>query len=977
MDLPTYTSIWRIEKRLYKLYDLRLPMPLPLVQIGVFAGMFIPWVLVLRLVGIPFKSPWHVLYLVPPFVLTFAATRPVIEGKRLTELLLSHTRYLSEPRTWCRLTPIREPREVVVVGRVWRRADHAPERAAVKATRRSRKARRQVEQTAPAAPPVSVPGGLVRRLPSQAPSLNEAPETPLRSTPAPASLSRTPPPMDADVPVASASPAPDSSRGSGKRALASGVRRPGAPADFWDNVTQNLPRHPSDDQDPGIPSEDVDGPPSMFGHARRRATPPNTRPDVPAQPPAPTRPDIPRRPADAEAPPLERSTRPGPGALSRAPRPSAGAPQRPQENKHPQTPSTPNTPTSAAQAPPEPLQPTGPVTRPSGLAQGPRTDPPQSDDRRPDKDARTPARAPGATARSDQPETGSLGRGPRVNAEADPSQRPHADEGRLDTGASAQTGTPAAQGSPEREQAASATVEPTGQGRGPRAGLDAAAPQSANVNESQAGADAGDHDRASDASAPAAQGSHGLEQSANVDADEPQGAREDERSAAASLGGGPRADVRGLDRASSAGAQEGAAQGARESERSAGPPARPGTGQAGVGGPERGSRADAAQSAPREAREVEAATGEIASPARPAARRGERDLEAASATQETPAAPPRPGQEREGERPARGDAPVGMEVPASFARPGAPTRGDGSVWPGREDERSRATSEAAMAEALRDGAKESSVRGREGERSERTPGTRGDIPREAAPTRPDIPQQPAADVGEPKPRTVPEEGDKLVARGNIVRRTTRAVPGAFGQASAGAPTPPVHKPTERPTREAERPAREPDRPTTEPQGPANEPQRPEREAQGLAHEAQPFAQGVQRPAHEAQRPAHETQGPEREAQRLAHEGQSAVHEVQSPEREAQGPVHEGQGPAYAAGRPVDEVRRPAPEAERSADAGERAGRGVTGGSAEWRPVRGREPRPWSEGLSRPAPWPAVQRQDVPPPGPPPCAEPAL
>ena len=29
MDLPTYTSIWRIEKRLYKLYDFRLPMPVP------------------------------------------------------------------------------------------------------------------------------------------------------------------------------------------------------------------------------------------------------------------------------------------------------------------------------------------------------------------------------------------------------------------------------------------------------------------------------------------------------------------------------------------------------------------------------------------------------------------------------------------------------------------------------------------------------------------------------------------------------------------------------------------------------------------------------------------------------------------------------------------------------------------------------------------------------------------------------------
>ncbi|GAA2421424.1 hypothetical protein GCM10010191_36050 [Actinomadura vinacea] len=158
MDLPTYTNIWRIEKRLYKLYDLRLPMPLPLVQIGVFAGVFVPWIVLLRFIGIPFESPWHVLYIVPPGVLTWLATRPVIEGKRLTELLLSHTRYLSEPRTWCRLTPIREPREAVVVARVWRRPQApapvaAPERAPRKTRRKARKQQRhQVVEEAPATP---------------------------------------------------------------------------------------------------------------------------------------------------------------------------------------------------------------------------------------------------------------------------------------------------------------------------------------------------------------------------------------------------------------------------------------------------------------------------------------------------------------------------------------------------------------------------------------------------------------------------------------------------------------------------------------------------------------------------------------------------------------------------------------------------------------------------------------------------------
>ena len=49
MDLPTYTNIWRIEKRLYKLYDFRLPMPLPVGQIAVFLAFAVPYVLVLSL----------------------------------------------------------------------------------------------------------------------------------------------------------------------------------------------------------------------------------------------------------------------------------------------------------------------------------------------------------------------------------------------------------------------------------------------------------------------------------------------------------------------------------------------------------------------------------------------------------------------------------------------------------------------------------------------------------------------------------------------------------------------------------------------------------------------------------------------------------------------------------------------------------------------------------------------------------------
>jgi MinD-like ATPase involved in chromosome partitioning or flagellar assembly len=125
LDLPTYTNIWRIEKRLYKLYDFRLPMPLPVGQIAVFTAIAVPYVVVLKLAGLPFSHTLLWLYILPPGALAWLVTRPVLEGKRLPELVVSQLRYLNEPRTWCRMAPLAERDEIVVVARVWRRADGA------------------------------------------------------------------------------------------------------------------------------------------------------------------------------------------------------------------------------------------------------------------------------------------------------------------------------------------------------------------------------------------------------------------------------------------------------------------------------------------------------------------------------------------------------------------------------------------------------------------------------------------------------------------------------------------------------------------------------------------------------------------------------------------------------------------------------------------------------------------------------------
>jgi hypothetical protein len=59
----------RIEKRLYKLYDFRLPMPLPINWIAVFVGITVPYIVLLVAIGLPFNHTPVWLYVLPPGLL--------------------------------------------------------------------------------------------------------------------------------------------------------------------------------------------------------------------------------------------------------------------------------------------------------------------------------------------------------------------------------------------------------------------------------------------------------------------------------------------------------------------------------------------------------------------------------------------------------------------------------------------------------------------------------------------------------------------------------------------------------------------------------------------------------------------------------------------------------------------------------------------------------------------------------------------
>src|SRR6201994_5115968 len=117
-------------------------MPLPINWIAVFAGITIPYIVLLVAIGLPFNHTLVWLYVLPPGVLTWLTTRPVIESKRLPELVSSQIRYVAEPRTWCRMAPFAEKDEIVVSARVWHQ--HPPKA-------RPKKTKKAVVRVRPAA----------------------------------------------------------------------------------------------------------------------------------------------------------------------------------------------------------------------------------------------------------------------------------------------------------------------------------------------------------------------------------------------------------------------------------------------------------------------------------------------------------------------------------------------------------------------------------------------------------------------------------------------------------------------------------------------------------------------------------------------------------------------------------------------------------------------------------------------------------
>lgn len=98
MELPTYTSIFTLRRKLYAIYDWELPRPVEMVQVGVFAiGVLIVWGITHAFgVGLSAASAW--VFVVPPAALAWYSTQPIADGKGLGLWLAAQARYLCEPK---------------------------------------------------------------------------------------------------------------------------------------------------------------------------------------------------------------------------------------------------------------------------------------------------------------------------------------------------------------------------------------------------------------------------------------------------------------------------------------------------------------------------------------------------------------------------------------------------------------------------------------------------------------------------------------------------------------------------------------------------------------------------------------------------------------------------------------------------------------------------------------------------------------
>jgi TcpE family len=121
LELPTYTRLFEVERKLYKIFDVELPRPVGMLEALAFLSTGLVIALVMALLGQGISADNAFLYVVPPGVAAWLASQQfdVTDAKRPHVWALAQLKYLVEPRHLTRMEANKEPHRMRIEQEFW------------------------------------------------------------------------------------------------------------------------------------------------------------------------------------------------------------------------------------------------------------------------------------------------------------------------------------------------------------------------------------------------------------------------------------------------------------------------------------------------------------------------------------------------------------------------------------------------------------------------------------------------------------------------------------------------------------------------------------------------------------------------------------------------------------------------------------------------------------------------------------------
>lgn len=99
MIVRTYTNMWNMEKKLYTIYDITLPVPISFKQMGLFAFGSAIWMPIMYVLQVPFTNGMgFAAWLIVPLLIAIFGSQKLLQDKSLLDYAQSIIGFAFEPK---------------------------------------------------------------------------------------------------------------------------------------------------------------------------------------------------------------------------------------------------------------------------------------------------------------------------------------------------------------------------------------------------------------------------------------------------------------------------------------------------------------------------------------------------------------------------------------------------------------------------------------------------------------------------------------------------------------------------------------------------------------------------------------------------------------------------------------------------------------------------------------------------------------